>query len=102
MEVFGNTFYSDMKDSWKPGLTLDRKDNNGPYSPGNCRWATKSEQARNRRSSKPVIFNGEKRFLQDLAAEHGHNYQMVHQRMSHGWTLEDALSTPSQALIRKS
>ena len=49
VEGFAN-FLADMGERPK-GLTLDRIDNDGHYEPGNCRWATATEQRRNRRDS---------------------------------------------------
>lgn len=45
------TFYNDMIDTYKPGLTIERKDVDGNYCKENCKWITNQEQALNRRSS---------------------------------------------------
>lgn len=47
-----------MNNGYSDNLQIDRINNNGPYSPDNCRWTTRKENCRNRRDNKPVTING--------------------------------------------
>lgn len=89
-------FIADMGPKPGPGYELDRKNNDGPYSPENCRWTTRSRNDRNRRSTRMVTVNGEEVCLLDLCEQHGVRADTVRWRLRKGWTLEEALNTPAR------
>jgi hypothetical protein len=53
------------------GRSLDRKDNNGPYSKENCRWATTQEQSWNTSKTRWIEFNGQRKVLSEWARHFG-------------------------------
>jgi len=84
-----------LANGWREGLTLDRINNNGNYEPDNCRWATRKEQAQNRRSNHLVTFNGKTQCLTDWATELGINGRTLFYRIDRlHWPIERALTEP--------
>lgn len=85
-QVFA-AFYADMGD--KPaGKTLDRKDVNGNYEPTNCRWATATEQAHNKRNT--IMVGG--RPLAEIAREIGMSPRKLAGRYRAGYRGDDLVA----------
>lgn len=97
-EDFDN-FYRDMGDRPSPQHSIDRKDGTKGYSKDNCHWATKKEQALNRKSTIWVKVGEKEMCLKDACALLNLHYKTIHTRVSrHGWPLDKALTTPVRKL----
>lgn len=89
---FGN-FLADMQATHEPGLTLDRIDYNGDYSPENCRWVSTQDQANNKRNNRVIEYNGETHTLSEWARKLGINRSTLGMRFyKYQWSVERCLT----------
>lgn len=81
-QEFSN-FFKDMGQPPTPAHTIERIDNDGPYSPDNCRWATMDEQRLNTRKTIRITVNGVTKCLAEWSRIYGINYGTLQYRITY-------------------
>lgn len=89
-----------LENGYSPELAIDRIDNNGDYSPDNCRFVTLAENNQNRRTTRFFTINGETKNLTQWCKERGLNFHTVLCRLRRGWDIEKALNEPTIKNVR--
>jgi len=88
-------FFRDMGNPPFPRASLDRVNNDGDYEPGNIRWASKAEQAHNKRNNVRHKFRGHNLLFAEWAEVTGiPRATLVSRVMLYGWNIEKALTYP--------
>lgn len=81
-----------IENGYKDGLTIDRIDGAGNYTPLNCRWATMKEQSCNTRRNVFLTLNGECHTISDWSRITGIKRTTIQARLKKGWDAEKALT----------
>jgi hypothetical protein len=76
------------------GGTIERIKNDDNYGPSNCRWATRSEQSKNKRNNRVIEAEGKALTITEWARELGCSHAAILYRIRKGMSAQDAVTTP--------
>lgn len=94
-------FLADMGECPGPAFTIERSDTDGNYEPSNCRWATKTEQARNTRANRMLTHDGLTLCVSEWAERIGLPSQTILNRLRYGWSVERTLTETGDARVNR-
>lgn len=98
-----NSFYEwAIANGYTDNLTIDRIDVNGNYEPNNCRWATNTQQQRNKRNNKRHLVNGEYLLIKEISEKYNIPEETLRGRMRYGnMTMQEAVNHKKYSNFKK-
>jgi len=92
-----------LANGYEDSASIDRIDNDAPYTPENCRWVSAKTQANNRRTSRFIKFRGESMTLTEFCEKYSNenlSVDTIRQRIKKGHSPEEAISKPARITRR--
>lgn len=101
LDSFLEFYWWGIREGWKKGLSLDRKDNSKNYCPDNCKWSTVAQQNRNRTSNVRITIDGVTKILIEWSEITGIKPMTIKGRLKRGWSPKEAVYTPIFKPVKK-